>query len=356
MQNHHDFSAQELGIIEHFVRQTIGDLGKLNKVTKFGGGQSNPTYKLDFEEQSCVLRAQPRGKLLKSAHQVDREFKVMKALEQTDVPTPKMYALSPPDGPLGRGFFIMEYLDGTIYWDPALPEADQDKDANALRAHIYDQMNQVLVALHQIEPEHIGLGTFGVPGNYFERQFSRWLKQYRASQTGQFDTIELLIKWLEDHLPEDDSSQSLVHGDYRLDNIMFSKTAPDQPNPQILGVLDWELSTLGHPMADLSYQCMQWRLPHKGGFRGLQGIDRESLGIPTEAEYVAQYCAHRSIPAINNWHFYVAFSFFRLMAILQGVYKRSLDGNASNPEIAQKYGAAIPVLADLAANMLENET
>ncbi|MEM9329803.1 MAG: phosphotransferase family protein [Pseudomonadota bacterium] len=331
-----------------YLASRIEGFGELENVEKFSGGQSNPTYKLTSKNRQYVLRAKPPGELLKSAHQVDREYRVMKALEKTEVPVPKMLHLADKDSPIGRMFFVMEFLDGEIYWDPALTEIPED--GNKQRSAIYDAMNNALAALHSVDPDSIGLSDFGVPGNYFARQLSRWTKQYRASEIDRQDDMHRLIKWLEDNMPEDDGQVSLVHGDYRLDNMVFSGKGS-----QILGILDWELSTLGHPLADLAYQCMQWRLPNAGSFRGLAGIDRNSRGIPTEKDYVSAYCSRRKVKAIENWSFYVAFSFFRLGAILQGVYKRSVDGNASNPERAKLYGAAVPVLSQMAMTMINEE-
>lgn len=311
-------------------------------LSKFGDGQSNPTFKIDAVSGTYVLRAKPPGELLKSAHAVDREFKVMRALAQTDVPVPKMLAISGDgdDSPIGRMFFVMEHLDGRIFWDPALPELADD---NAARGRIYESMNATLAALHSVDVEAVGLSEFGKPGTYFERQTGRWAKQYLASEIEHNQSVHDLIAWLNDNMPEDDGQVSIVHGDYRLDNMIMGKA-----DESVLAVLDWELSTLGHPLADLAYQCMQWRLPHDGGMRGLGGIDRSAIGIPTEEEYISSYCQKRGISNIPNWPFYIAFCFFRLAAILQGVYKRSVDGNASNPKRAQEMYAAVPLLANAA--------
>ncbi|TIW31042.1 MAG: phosphotransferase family protein, partial [Mesorhizobium sp.] len=198
--------------------------------------------------------------------------------------------------------------------------------------------------------EAVGLGDFGKPGNYFERQFARWTSQYRASETGTIPDMDRLIAWLETHMPADDGRVSLVHGDYRLDNMIFAAS-----EPQVIAVLDWELSTLGHPFADIAYQCMQWRLPHASGFRGLGGVDRAALGLPSEEAYVDAYCRRRGLARIGNWSFFLAFSFFRLAAICQGVYRRALDGNASNPEKARTYGEAVKLLAALAVDLIDNK-
>lgn len=335
-------------IVGPYLSKSIDGFGTLTNIEKFSGGQSNPTYRLTTNTGQYVLRAKPPGELLKSAHQVDREYRVMKALQMTDVAVPRMLHLSDEDSPIGRMFFVMEYLEGRIFWNPALTELPET--ANSERGAIYDAMNQSLAALHSVDPTSVGLGDFGVPGNYFARQLTRWSKQYYASEVDENAHMHELIEWLEREMPTDDGVVSLVHGDYRLDNMVFANDST-----KVMGILDWELSTLGHPLADLAYQCMQWRLPNAGSFRGLAGVDRKARGLPAEAEYVAKYCKRRSIGKIDNWFFYVAFSFFRLGAILQGVYKRSLDGNASNPEKAKLYGAAVPVLAQMAMTMIREE-
>lgn len=331
----------DLGPLGDELEAGIEYFSGLKEVSKFNTGQSNPTYLLTADSGKYVLRAKPPGNLLKSAHQVDREFRVMRALSGSDVPVPAMLYLSEEESSIGRMFFVMEYLDGRIFWQPDLPECDIEE-----RGAIYDAMNAALAALHNVDVEAVGLQDFGKPGSYFARQLSRWTKQYRASETQTISDMDKLISWLEEHLPEDDGQVSLVHGDYRIDNMIFSHDAP-----KVMAVLDWELSTLGHPLADLAYQCMQWRLPHDSGFRGLGGVDRSKIGLPTEAEYVADYCNRRNIAAIENWSFYLAFSFFRLAAILQGVLKRALDGNASNPRRAKEMAVAVPVMAAMAMDI-----
>ncbi|TPL92328.1 phosphotransferase [Mesorhizobium sp. B2-3-12] len=342
-----DPNALDQTALAPYLEAQIPGFSGLAAIEKFKSGQSNPTYLLTAESGRYVLRAKPPGQLLKSAHQVDREFRVMKALAGTAVPVPEMLHLSTEDSPIGRMFYVMDFLDGRIFWDPALPEARGDDE----RAAIYDAMNATLAALHDVDVEAVGLGDFGRPGNYFERQLARWSTQYRASETGAIADMDRLIAWLETHVPADDGRIALVHGDYRLDNLIF---APDRPD--VLAVLDWELSTLGDPFADIAYQCMQWRLPHASGFRGLGGIDRLALGLPTEEDYVAAYCRRRGLTGIGNWTFFLAFSFFRLAAICQGVYKRALDGNASNPEKARTYGEAVKLLSRLAAELIDKES
>ena len=328
-------------VLQPYLAEHIPGFGTLQEVRKFSSGQSNPTYLLTASSGRYVLRCQPTGELLKSAHQVDREFRVMQALASTDVPVPKMVHLAKGTGPLGRDFYVMGFMEGRIFWDPALPELSQPE-----RTAVYDQMNAVLAAMHNVDLETAGLSDYGAPGNYYARQFSRWSKQYRASELQPVPEMDALIDWVGAHVPEDDGQISLVHGDWRIDNLMFHPT-----EPRIIGVLDWEISTLGHPVADLAYQCMQWHLPNSGEMRGLGGVDRAAIGLPSDADYIASYCQRRGWQGIDNWPFYLAFSFFRLIAILQGVVRRAHDGNASNPEKAQMMAKAIPQLAALASQI-----
>ena len=296
------------------------------RLTKFAGGQSNPTFKLAAASGNYVLRRQPPGKLLKSAHAVDREFRVQRALRNTGVPVAKVHALCEEPGDLGSMFYIMDFCDGRIFWKAALPEIDHASERGAL----YDEMNRVLAELHKVVPAECDLQDYGKPGNYFSRQLTRWSGQYRASEMKPIPAMERLMSWLDEHQPPDDGKVALVHGDYRLDNLVFHRD-----RAEIIAALDWELSTLGHPYADLAYQCMQLRMPYQqDGLSGLDGLDRTALGIPAESEYVARYCERMGIGPIDNWAFYLAFSFFRLAAIVQGVAKRAVDGNASNEKAA----------------------
>ena len=308
--------------------------------SKFSQGQSNPTFLIEAASGRYVLRRKPPGKLLKSAHAVDREYRVMSALSGTEVPVPRTYLLCEDESIIGSMFFLMEYIDGRVMWDPALPDLDHDA-----RGAVFDEMNRVLATVHSVDVEAAGLGDYGKPGNYFERQVGRWSGQYRASETETFPEMNQVIAWLEVHTPPDDGRVSLVHGDFRLDNMIFHRD-----EPRVLALVDWELSTLGHPFADLAYQCMQWRVDGRGIIPGLGGVDREALGIPSEQDYVERYCGRMGIDGIPNWNFYLVFSFFRLAAILQGVRKRAIDGNASN-EKAVQLGELVRPLARMGAEL-----
>ena len=305
------------------------------RVSKFADGQSNPTFLLEAASGRYVLRRKPPGKLLGSAHAVDREFRVIGALRDTDVPVADVYHLCEDDSVIGSMFYIMEYMDGRIFWDPTLPELD-----NAGRGAVYDETIRVLAALHSVDIEAVGLQDFGRGGNYFARQLRRWQEQYRASETERLEGMEALIEWLPANMPDDDGRISLVHGDYRLDNMVFHAT-----EPRVIAVVDWELSTLGHPFADVAYQCVQLRLPYEGVFHGLGGIDRGALGIPGETDFVKAYCRQVGINAIEHWDFQLAFCLFRLIAIVQGVRKRALSGNASSDKGLQVGQLAVPMAA-----------
>ncbi len=309
---------------------------------KFSGGQSNPTFLLRAASGDYVLRRQPPGVLLKGAHAVDREYRVLVALQDSSVPVARAHHLCLDPSVIGSMFYLMSFEQGRIFWDPALPTLPREQ-----RAPLYGELIRVLAALHDVDVDAVGLGDYGRPGNYFERQIGIWTKQYRAAETGSIAAMETLIAWLPAHLPQDDGQRSLVHGDYRLDNLIF-----DQAEPRVLALLDWELSTLGHPLADLAYFCMCLRLPSNGHISGLAGKDRAALGIPTEFDLMANYCALRGIGAIDDWHFYLAFSFFRLAAILQGVLKRAQDGNASSDQALQ-VGQMAGQLAQLAVELIE---
>ena len=312
---------------------------------KFKGGQSNPTYQLITPKRSYVLRTKPGpvAKLLPSAHAIEREFKVMHGLYGTEVPVPQMHVLCEDESIIGCAFYVMEFVQGRVLWDQTLPDL-----SNAERGAIYDEMNRVIAALHTVKFAERGLESYGRPGNYFERQIGRWSKQYVASVTQPIDEMDKLMAWLPANMPasaKDESKVSIVHGDYRLDNLMFHPT-----EPRVLAVLDWELSTLGHPLADFSYQCMGWHIP-PGTFRGIGGVDIASLGIPSESEYIHRYCDRTglSTPADlkADWNFYLAYNMFRMAAILQGIAKRVEAGTASS-EQAKINGAGARPMAELA--------
>jgi aminoglycoside phosphotransferase (APT) family kinase protein len=288
-----------------------------------------------------VLRRKPPGKLLPSAHAVDREFRVMSALAGTGVPVAKMHALCEDDTVLGTAFYVMEYVEGRILWDPTLPDM-----APAQRTAHYDELNRVIATLHRVDYNAIGLGDFGRTGNYIERQVARWSRQYQAAGADRIDAMDRLIEWLPKHVPEGDET-SIVHGDYRLDNVIFHPT-----EPRILAVLDWELATLGHPLSDFAYQVMAWRLSPQE-FRGLKGADLETLGIPLEADCVAAYCRRTGRTGIPNWEFYLIFNMFRIAAILHGVLSRALQGNAASADAVAMGSRARPV-ADVAWRMAQN--
>jgi aminoglycoside phosphotransferase (APT) family kinase protein len=331
------------GALLSWLRQHVDGFAGPARLEKFKGGQSNPTFRLTAASGTYVLRRQPPGKLLKSAHAVDREYRVMQALAGTAVPVPRVYSLCEDRDVIGATFYVMAYSRGRIFWQAALPELDNPGQ----RAALYDEMNRVLAELHKVDPAAVGLEDYGMPGNYFARQLARWTGQYRASELQKIPAMEELIAWLEQNQPPDDGRVALVHGDYRLDNLVFH---PDEP--RIIAVLDWELSTLGHPFADLAYQCMQLRMPaEQAATPGLAGLDRASLGIPSESEYVNRYCQRTGIDGIDNWTFYLAFSFFRLAAIIQGVAKRAVDGNASNARAAE-LGRWVEPLARMALEVV----
>lgn len=321
--------------LEAYLREHVAGYEGPLQVVQFKGGQSNPTFGLIAGGKRYVLRRKPPGKLLPSAHAVDREYKVITALHGTAVPVAKTWCLCEDDSVIGTAFYVMDWVDGRVLWDPALPGLEP-----AERAAIFDEMNRVIAELHTVDYAAVGLADYGKPGNYFARQLDRWSKQYRASETQKIESMERLIEWLPQHIPPGDET-SIVHGDYRLDNLMLDAGAP-----KILAVLDWELSTLGHPLADFAYHCMTWHIP-KGVFRGLAGVDLAALGIPNEQDYVAAYCRRTGREGIdpNHWDFYIAYNLFRLAAILQGIAGRVKDGTAASPQAAMM-GAAVQPLGD----------
>ncbi|MDX2483767.1 MAG: phosphotransferase family protein [Pseudodonghicola sp.] len=335
----------DLDAVDAYLRAHLpGYKGPL-EATKFDVGQSNPTFLLSTPAHKYVLRRKPPGVLLKSAHAVDREFRVQKALENSKVPVAKMHLLCEDDSVIGSAFYVMDFLDGRNFSDPTMAGAD-----NATRAGVIDEMNRVLAELHMIDIDAVGLSDYGPPGNYIERQLGRWSKQYRASETEVIPEMDRLMERLAAAIPPEDGQRTLVHGDFRIDNMIFAKDSAD-----CLAMLDWELSTIGHPYADLAAVIMQWQMPPGGEGRGLAGIDRAALGLPSDEEFIASYCKHRGLPGIDHFGFYLSFCFFRMAAIIQGVLKRGLDGNASNPERARKLGAFVPQFASYGLAALDKE-
>ena len=308
-------------------------------IEQFAGGQSNPTFKLITPSRTYVMRAKPgpAAKLLPSAHAVEREYRVMHALADTDVPVAKMLALCEDESVIGRAFYVMEFVEGRVLWDQSLPGMTQ-----AERGAIYDEMNRVIAALHSVDIAKVGLTDYGRPGNYFERQIGRWSKQYIASETESIEAMTKLIDWLPRHIPHGEAERvSIVHGDYRLDNLIFHPT-----EPRVLAVLDWELSTLGDPLADFAYHCMAWHVD-PGQFRGIGGLDWAALGIPDETTYVATYLERTGLTIEGDWNFYLAYNMFRIAAILQGIMKRVADGTAASAQALDAGSRAKP-MAELA--------
>jgi aminoglycoside phosphotransferase (APT) family kinase protein len=327
----HRFDEQQL--LAFLTSHVDGFRGPLS-VSQFKGGQSNPTYKLTADSGQYVLRRKPPGKLLKSAHAVDREFRVISALYAAGFPVPRPLVLCEEDAIIGTTFFVMEFVEGRIFWDLDLPGLDV-----AERAAIYDNVNETIARLHTIDYAAIGLGDYGKPGNYFSRQISRWSGQYRASETGVVKAMDALIEWLPENIPEDESA-SIVHGDFRLDNMIVHPT-----EPRVIAVLDWELSTIGHPLADFTYHLMTWQMPQLGiGSVGLAGKNLTELGIPDEEAYLRQYCRRTGRDdGIPDRNFYSAFNFFRLAAILQGIAGRVRDGTAASAHAAEAVKSVEPL-------------
>jgi len=317
--------------LDHWMKQHVADYKGPLGVQQFKGGQSNPTFKLTTPGRNYVLRRKPPGKLLPSAHAVDREYRVIKALGQTDVPVARAYALCEDDGVIGTAFYVMDCVEGRVLWDQTLPGMTREE-----RGAIFDAMNRTIAALHKVDYAAVGLGDFGKPNDYFARQISRWSKQYKASETEQITAMDALIEWLPAHIPPGDET-SIVHGDYRMDNMIFHPT-----EPRVLAVLDWELSTIGHPIGDFTYHLMGWRLA-PGIFRGIAGVDLEALGIPDEATYCRRYCERTGRAGIENIDFYMAYNMFRIAAILQGIMGRVKDGTAASAHALESGKRARPI-------------
>lgn len=331
----------QLPALEVWLSSNVpGFSGPLN-IEFISGGQSNPTYALHTPSNKYVMRTKPGpvAKLLPSAHAIEREFRVLQALHGSAVPVAQPLALCEDESVIGRAFYIMAFVDGRVLWDQSLPGFTPSQ-----RHALFTEMNQTLANLHCIAPASVGLADYGKPGNYFERQISRWSKQYQQSVTQPIQAMEELIEWLPKHIPDSarsDDLVSIVHGDYRLDNLMFARDST-----QALAVLDWELSTIGHPLADFSYHCMSWHI-EPGTFRGIAGLDLTELGIPTEREYIQMYCDATGFitpeKLLEDWDFYLAYNLFRIAAILQGIAKRIEAGTASNPQAIKSAAGARPL-------------
>ena len=308
------------------IDEYVPNAGKIKAIEQFKGGQSNPTYKIITESKNLVLRRKPPGKLLPSAHAIDREYKVITALYETDVPVPKTYGLCEDDDVAGTAFFVMDFLDGDLFWDPMIPSM-----TNRDRTEIYKNKNKTLAKLHSVDYKKIGLEDYGKPGNYVARQVSRWSKQYRASETDNIEAMNNLIDWLPKNIPDDDET-TIVHGDYRLDNMILK-------NNEVIGILDWELSTLGHPIADFSYHCLSWRTQE--AFWDQAKL--KELGIPSEREYMEMYCENSGKDLSNNWEFYMAFNMFKIAGILQGILGRVRDGTAASKHAEERGNMVFPL-------------
>jgi aminoglycoside phosphotransferase (APT) family kinase protein len=337
--------AFDVGALQAWLATRLEGLHGPLEVSQFKGGQSNPTYLLKAADRRWVMRTKPGpvARLLPSAHAIEREFRVQRALAAHGVPVARMHLLCEDEAIIGRAFYVMDCVDGRVLWDQSLPGMQP-----AERGAIYDEMNRVIAALHRVDVAAAGLAGYGKPGNYFDRQIGRWSKQYRASETERIDEMDRLLDWLPAHVPpgaRDEREVSVVHGDFRLDNLIFHPT-----EPRVLAVLDWELSTLGHPLADFSYHCMAWHIP-PGTFRGIGGLDLAALGIPSEAEYVRRYAERTGRPdpaaLMADWNFYLAYNLFRLASICQGIARRVLDGTAASAR-ARATGESTRPLAEMA--------
>ncbi|MEO8367567.1 MAG: phosphotransferase family protein [Pseudoxanthomonas sp.] len=329
----------DLQVLEHFLAARIDGFKGPVEVSRFKGGQSNPTYLLSTPGRQYVMRSKPApvAQLLPSAHAVEREFRLQSALAGSAVPVAKMHCLCEDESVIGRAFYVMDFVEGRIFWEQTLPGMDP-----AERTAIYDELNRVIAELHGIDFAALGLSDYGKAGNYFSRQIDRWTRQYQASETVGIDAMDRLIAWLPEHIPQEAYPQvSLVHGDYRIDNVIFHPT-----EPRILAVIDWELSTLGHPLADFAYHLMSWHITPGGAMRGLAGQDLEALGIPQESAYIRAYERRIGRPVAGDWNFYLAYNLFRIAAILQGIAKRVEEGTASSAQAAE-YGLQARPLAEL---------
>ena len=329
----------DVAALETYLRAAIPGFAGPVTVTRFKGGQSNPTYLLATPARQYVMRCKPApvAQLLPSAHAVEREYRLQRALAGSAVPVARMHCLCEDEAVIGRAFYVMDFVEGRIFWDQSLPGMEPGE-----RTAVYDELNRVIAALHAVDFDALGLADYGKAGNYFSRQVDRWTRQYRASETGRVEAMETLIDWLPRHIPQEQVPQvSLVHGDYRIDNVIFHPT-----EPRILAVIDWELSTLGHPLADFAYHLMSWHIVPGGALRGLAGLDLEALGIPMQSDYTAAYEQRIGRSAAGDWNYYLAYNLFRIAAILQGIAKRVQEGTASSPQAAE-YGRQVQPLAEL---------
>jgi aminoglycoside phosphotransferase (APT) family kinase protein len=338
----HRFNVDRL---THYLRKELGGFqGKL-KVRQFGYGKSNPTFLLSDGRREYVLRKKPRGKLLPSAHAVEREYRILKTLKHTNVPVPGTYLFCTDESVIGTPFYIMERVKGRIFRNITIGEISGKEE----RAAVFSSMVDTLARIHQVDWKALGLADYGTPGNYVARQISRWIRQYKASCTQDIQSMNDLMRWLNENSPEDETS-TIAHGDFRLENLVFHPV-----EPHVTAVLDWELSTLGHPLADFAYNCMVYYFPaHRKLRPGFKGLNLEDLGVPAEREYVEWYCRLTGRSGIPDWKFFIAFSIFRLAAIIQGVYKRGLDGNASF-DSASLYGSQVRMLADIGWHVVSSK-
>ena len=328
--------------LNDYLKNTVGSNIQIKEVKQFKGGQSNPTYLIETNEHDYVVRRKPPGKLLPSAHAVDREYKVITALNKTDVPVPKTFSYCEDDSVIGTPFFLMEHVEGKIFWELLLPESKPEE-----RRKIYLSMNETIAKLHSVDFKAIGLEDYGKYENYMARQIHRWSKQYKDSETQHIPEIENLIDWLPKNIPEDEET-SIVHGDFRLDNMVF-----DEDSLEVKAILDWELSTLGSPIADFTYHMMAWRLPVGAKGLGILGANLNELNIPSEEEYAELYYKKTGRSKIENWDFFMAYNIFRLAGIAQGIAGRVRDGTAASSQ-AKNYGDFVPILGKLGWEIVEN--
>lgn len=331
----------DVNALSNWMQANVEGFSGTPALSKFEGGQSNPTFRVSSESGEYVLRRKPAGPVLSSAHAVDREFKVLTAMRTAGIPVPKVYALCTDESVIGSMFYIMDFVPGRVFWDPRLPDLTKTE-----RAGIFDSMNETIARIHRLDPDEIGLEDFGRKEDYLKRQISRWTRQYEAARIGENENMERLIEWLPKHLPDEHPAR-VVHGDYRLDNVLIHPT-----EPRVIAVLDWELSTIGNPIADFAYHLMTWRFA-PDLFRGLAGTDFASTGIPDETEYAQKYLQRVGLKAPDNWEFYLVLSMFRIASILQGIAKRAVEGTAAD-ERAKEVGAQAGPISEVAWRLAKN--